>query len=114
MNRIELSKFLDEEQELALGWYENARKAVLESEQVLEEMKEYFASKGKDSISVKEREQFEDAKALVREAREELIFFDGVKKGIDAVANQIRNRMAKEELANAGKWIINPIKPRRR
>ena len=114
MNRIELSKFLDEEQAHALKWHEDAKKAVLESGKVFEEMKEYLSSKGKDSISTKEREQFEDAKALVREAREELIFFDGVKKGIDAVANQIRNRMAKEELANAGKWIINPLKPKRR
>lgn len=114
MNRIELSKFLDEEQAHALKWHEDAKQAVLESEQVLKEMKDYFASKGKVSISEEEMEQFDDAKALVREAREELIFFDGVKKGIDAMARQIRDNMAREELANAGKWVINPIKPRRR
>ena len=113
MNRIELSRFLDEEQASALGWYENAKKAVLESEQNLEAAKSYIESKGK-AATKEDRALYEDAKALVREAREELIFFDGVKKGIDAVANILRKRMADEELANAGKWVINPIKPRRR
>ena len=114
MDRVELKKFLDKEQAAACSWYENARKAVLESEHILNEMKDYFASKGKVNISEEELDQFDDAKALVREAREELIFFDGVKKATDAIANRIRGNMAREELANAGKWVTNPIKPRRR
>lgn len=114
MDRVELRKFLDEEQAYALKWYEDARKAVLESEKNLEDFDEYVLSVGKSNLSDEKREQYKDAKALVREAREELIFFDGVKKATDAIANRIRGNMAREELANAGKWVINPIKPRRR
>ena len=114
MDRVELRKFLDEEQAHALKWYEDAKKAVLESEKNLEDFDEYVLSVGKSNLSDEEREQYKDAKALVREAREELIFFDGVKKAADAIANRIRGNMAREELANAGKWVINPIKPRRR
>lgn len=114
MDRIELKKFLDEEQAAALGWYENAKKAVAEAERVLEDFGEYVLSVGKSNLSDEEREAYKEAKALVKEAREELIFFDGVKKGIDAVAQQIRNHMVREELANAGRFIPKHPKPRRR
>ena len=118
MDRVELRKFLDKEQAAALGWYENAKKSVMEAEKGLEEVREYLRSKvrrsGRAAITHDELAQFKEAKALVREAREELIFFDGVKQATDAIANRIRGNMAREELANAGKWVINPIKPRRR
>lgn len=118
MDRVELRKFLDDEQAAALGWYENAKKSVMEAEKVLEEVREYLRSKvrrsGRAAITPDELAQFKEAKALVEEAREELIFFDGVKKGIDVVAQPIRNRLAVEELANAGRWVPKPFKPRRR
>lgn len=114
MDRVELRKFLDEVQALALKWYEDTKKAVAEAEQTFEDFNDYVLSVGKANLSDKERAQYKDVKRLVIEAREELIFYDGVKKGADMVAQQIRNRLAVEELANAGRWIPKPFKPRRR
>jgi hypothetical protein len=114
MDRVELKKFLDEEQAHAQKWYENAKKAVAETEKNFTDFDEYVLSRGKSNLSAEEIAKYKEAKVLVEEAREELIFFDGVKKGVDLVAQQIRNRMAMEELANAGKWIASNIKPRRR
>lgn len=114
MDRIELRKFLDDEQALAHKWRADAEKAVAEAERNLEDFNEYVLSVGKANLSDEERAQYKDVKALVREARDELIFFDGVKKGIDAVAQQIRDRMAREELANAGRWVPKVFKPSRR
>ena len=114
MDRIELRKFLDEEQAAALGWYENAKKAVAELERTLEDFNEYVLSVGKSNLSDKEREEYKAAKALMKEAREELIFFDGVKQGADMVAKQIRESLMREELANAGRWVPKIFKPRRR
>ena len=114
MDRIKLRKFLDENRKLALDWYENAKAAVAESEALFEDIHDYVLSVGKSNLSDEEREKYRDIKALVKEAREELIFFDGVKQGIDAMARQLGERMAREELANAGRWVPKIIKPRRR
>ena len=114
MDRVELRKFLDDEQAAALRWYENAKKAVAKLERALEDFEEYVHSVGKSNLSDKEREEYKAAKALMKKAQEELIFFDGVKQGADMVAKQIRERMAMEELANAGRWVPKIIKPRRR
>lgn len=118
MDRIELRKFLDEEQAAALKWRTDAELTVKEAEKALEEVREYLRSKvrrsGRAAITPDELAQFKEAKALVKEAREELIFFDGVKQGIDAMARQLGERMAREELANAGRWIPKITKPRRR
>ena len=113
MDRVELRKFLDDEQALALKWHEDTKKAVAEAEKIFEDFNDYVLSVGKSNLSDKERAQYKDIKQLVREAREELIFFDGVKKGADMVAQQICERMAMEELANAGRWVPKPFKPRR-
>ena len=114
MDRLELRRFLDEEQAAALGWYENAKKAVAETEKALEDFDEYVLSVGKANLSAEEREQYKEAKALLKEAREELIFFDGVKQGIDTMVQQLRNQLIREELANAGRFVPKVIKPRRR
>lgn len=114
MDRIELRKYLDEERAQALKWFEDAKKALLEAEALLDDFDEYVLSVGKSNLSAEEREKYRDIKALVKEAREELIFFNGVKQGIDAIANQLGSRLAREELVNAGRWVPKIIKPRRR
>ena len=114
MDRLELRRFLDEEQAAALKWRTDAELTVKEAEKALEDFEEYVLSVGKSNLSDEEREKYRDIKALVKEAREELIFFDGVKQGIDAVARQLGERLAREELANAGRWIPKIHKPRMR
>lgn len=112
MDRVELKMFLDGEQAAALNWYESTERAVAESEKVCEGYEKHIRSVGMDKLTDKERAQYEEAKETLEAARKQLIFFDGVKKGVDLVAHQIRERMAREELANAGKWIPKPIKPK--
>lgn len=114
MDRLELREFLEKVQELARKWREDTEKAVRETEALLDEMRDYLRSKGRVAITPEEAEQYDDAKKLLREAREELTFFDGVEKGVNMVAKQIRERLAMEELANAGRWVIRPTKPRRK
>lgn len=114
MDRVELRKFLDEERALAHKWRADAEKSVAEAERLFEDFNDYVLSVGKANLTEEERAQYKEIKQVVHEAHEELIFFDGVKKGIDAVAKQIGERLAMEELANAGKWIPKPFKPKRR
>ena len=114
MNRIEMVEFLEKEQELALKWYENTKIAAAESERLLEDMKKYLKSKDGRVVTSEELKQYEELKALVKDANSDLVFYDGVRKGVEMVSKQIRERMAFEELSNAGRWIPKPIKPRRR
>lgn len=114
MDRLELRRFLDEEQAAALKWRTDAELTVKEAEKALEDFEEYVLSVGKSNLSAEDRANYREIKLALREARDELIFFDGVKKGFDAIAKLIRDRLAREELANAGRWVPKIIKPRRR
>lgn len=118
MDRVELRKYFDEVQASALKWYEESARAVEEAELCLDEIRAQIKSKkradGGYQPSDEELALVEEAKAVLKEARAELTFFDGVKKGIDMTVNPIRKAMANEELANAGKFIPKSLKPRRR
>lgn len=114
MDRFELRKFLDEEQALALKWRDDAAKALREIEKLRGEFDEYVLSVGKSNLTDEEREQYKNMMQTLRDARDDRIFFEGVKKGMDAMAQPIRDRLAREELANAGSWVPKIVKPRRR
>ena len=122
MDRVELREYFEDVRAKARRWYEESVEAVKEADAVLDEMKAYFHAKGMGcargravvKITAEEERQYEEAKALAREAHEQLIFFDGVLKGVEAVVAPLGIAMAREELANAGRIIPKVNKPRRK
>lgn len=114
MDRVELRKFLDEEQAAARKWREEAEKALKETEVTFDDFHEYVLSVGKSNLSEEDKGIYRELKELLSDARKDVEFFKGVEEGINTITIRLRDRLAREELANVGRWVPKVIKPRRR
>ena len=114
MDRVELRKFLGEEQAAARRWREEAEKALKETEVAFGDFHEYVLSVGKSNLSEEDKGVYRELKELLSDARKDVEFFKGVEEGINTITTRLRERLAREELINAGRWVPKIIKPRRR
>lgn len=110
--REDIKKYFEQGRIKTKEWYDNTVAAKAEAADAKKEAKEYL--KKKENPTAEDVAVYKEAKATYDEAHEQSIFYDGVMQGFEMAARNVIDRMAREELANAGRWVPKPFKPRRR
>ena len=116
MDNNKIKKFFDDITENADKWHEEAERERDEAVAAYDEVMRKLKAKKKLGGKIAEEDEavLADAQELVREAQENYAFFDGVRKGVDAVVTPVVHAMAMEAIANAGRFVPRVKKPRRR
>ena len=116
MDNNKIKKFFDDIKEKADVWYKEAERELDEAVAVYDEFMQKLKGKKRAGgvITTEDNELLEEAREVIEEAHEQKVFFDGVRKGVDAVVTPVVRAMAMEAIANAGRFVPHVKKPRRR
>ena len=116
MDNNKIKKFFDDVKEKADVWYKEADRELDEAVAAYEELERALKEKRRAGgiITAEDNELLMEARAVIEEAHEQKVFFDGVRKGVDAVVTPVVRAMAMEALANAGRFVPHVKKPRRK